>query len=233
MVNARGTDSALQWHMKLRNVIAGIALMSLASSVIAGLDKGYAAYEKGDYKTALQEFKLSAERGNSEAQFATGVMFANARGVPQDYKEAVKWFRLGADQGNASAQLWLGAMYDSGEGVAENDKEAFKWYKLAAEQSESTAQYNLAVMYQGGEGVAKNFIQSYAWFSIAAANGDKDALAGRDEVIGALTKAQLSKAKELAAEYLDKYLHKKAGSVIYLTNQNIIAPYRPESPRIY
>jgi len=71
----------------------------------ADFDKGVAAYESGDYATALREFRPLAEQGHANAQFHMGVTYAEGVGVPKDYKTAMKWFTLAAEQGNASAQV--------------------------------------------------------------------------------------------------------------------------------
>ena len=42
----------------------------------------------------LKETKAKAKKGDAEAQYNLGAMYANGQGVPQDYKEALKWFRL-------------------------------------------------------------------------------------------------------------------------------------------
>ena len=74
--------------------------------------KGFAAYQSGDYATALREWTPLAKQGDAVAQYNLGVMYAQGQGVPQDYKTAVKWYRLAAEQGNADAQYNLGVMYD-------------------------------------------------------------------------------------------------------------------------
>jgi uncharacterized protein len=66
--------------------------MTLSSPVAAqDLQKGFSAYQAGDYATALQEWKPLAEQGNATAQYNLALMYGNGRGVPQDYAEAVKW----------------------------------------------------------------------------------------------------------------------------------------------
>ena len=93
-------------------------LMALSSPVIAqDFQKGFAAYNAGDFATALQEWTPLAEAGSAAAQSNLGLMYKNGYGVPQDYKEAVKWYRLAAEQGYAKAQYNLGVMYDNGYGV--------------------------------------------------------------------------------------------------------------------
>ena len=87
----------------------------------ADFDKGLDAYDRGDYATALREFKPLAEQGDAYAQYNLGVMYDKGQGVPKDYKTAVKWYTLAAEQGDADAQNNLGLMYDEGKGVPQND----------------------------------------------------------------------------------------------------------------
>jgi TPR repeat protein len=48
-------------------------------------EEGRAAYERGDYATAIKKLRPLAEAGNAEAQFYLGAMYAEGRGVPQDF----------------------------------------------------------------------------------------------------------------------------------------------------
>ncbi len=59
-----------------------VLLVVLAVPAWAGLDEGVAAYERGDYETALREFRPPAEQGNALAQFSLALMYANGHGVP-------------------------------------------------------------------------------------------------------------------------------------------------------
>ena len=117
-----------------------IAMLALAVSngvAFAGpLEDAQAAYDRGDYATALQLMMPLAAKGNAAAQTDIGWMFENGQGVPKDYDEAVKWYRLAAAQGYASAQNNLGWMYEHGLGVPKDYDEAIKWYRLAAAQGE-------------------------------------------------------------------------------------------------
>ena len=95
-----------------------ISVVMLATSAFAqDLNKGWDAYEAGDYATALQEFRPLAGQGNAYAQTNLGFMYESGQGVPQDYAEAVKWYRLAAEQGNALGQTNLGVMHEKGKGV--------------------------------------------------------------------------------------------------------------------
>jgi len=60
----------------------------------ADFNKGFSAYQKGDYATALPEWTPLAEQGYATAQFLLGYKYAKGEGVLQDHKTAVKWYTL-------------------------------------------------------------------------------------------------------------------------------------------
>ncbi len=101
--------------------------------------EGYDAYNRGDYNTALKEFRPLAEQGFALSQFNLGVMYHQGQGVPQDYQEALRWYRLAADQGDANAQYNLGIMYDKGQGVPQDYIQAYMWASLAAAPGDENA----------------------------------------------------------------------------------------------
>ena len=70
-------------------MIVGCLLFSLlvAPFAWAGFDEGLRAYEKGDFATALREFRLAADQGNASAQSHLGSMYHEGNGVPQNYAE--------------------------------------------------------------------------------------------------------------------------------------------------
>ena len=172
----------------------------------ADLHKGLAAAKRGDFITALREWKPLAKLGNADAQYNLGVMYRAGEGVSQDNNIAAKWYTLAAEQGHASAQYNLSTMYDNGQGVPQNYKTAMKWCRLAAEQGYALAQYNLATMYQFGHGITQDNIYAHMWYSIAALSGDKDAVKNRDIIAKRMPRADISAAKKLTREcILKKY----------------------------
>ena len=72
-------------HALTRALLAAVLSLWLTTSAWAGFDEGVAAYDRGDYATAFEEFRPLAEQGNDDAQFNLGVMYGNGQGVPQDY----------------------------------------------------------------------------------------------------------------------------------------------------
>ena len=192
----------------LAALCAGFTL-GLTAPAWAGWDEAVAAYDRGDYATALGEMRPLAEQGHAEAQFNLGLMYDNGQGVPQDYAEAVKWYRKAAEQGHAKAQHNLGVMYDKGQGVPQDYAEAVKWYRKAAEQGVAEAQNNLGLMYSKGQGVPQDDAQAHMWYNLAASRlptgEDRDlAVKNRDIVANRMTPAQISEAQKLAREWRPK-----------------------------
>ncbi len=97
-----------------------IGLLLVPAPAWADFQAGVDAYERGDYETALKEFRPLAEQGYASAQSNLGLMYDNGQGVSQDYQEAVKWYRRAAEQGLAIAQSNLGVGYDRGRGVPQD-----------------------------------------------------------------------------------------------------------------
>jgi TPR repeat protein len=136
--------------MNMRNKLSAIAVTILlgASLVACGqegggngvpglttptVDDGAAAYQRGDFTTALTLFRALAEQGGVQAQYNMGVMHYMGQGTAQDYVEAVRWYRMASDAGGPRAQFNLGLMYENGEGVTQDRAEAVRLYRLAGE----------------------------------------------------------------------------------------------------
>jgi uncharacterized protein len=189
----------------LRTLIIGLLLTASGGNVNADqLEDGIAAYQRGDFATALRLFQPLAEQGDASAQSNLGVMYEQGRGVAQNYREAMRWFRLAAMQGDASAQSNLGVMYFKGQGIAQDFREAMRWYRLGAGQGNVEAQFNLGVMYEQGRGVPQDLLRAHMWFNLAASqSGDENgklAIKNREGVTRRLTRAQLFQAQEMARQ---------------------------------
>lgn len=129
-----------RFQIVITALIFSIAFVVITQRIVsAGFDEGARAYNRGDYATALKEFRPVAEKGNALAQYLLGLMYYEGRGVPQDYKEAVKWFRKAAEQGDPGAQFSLGLMYADGNGVPKNYISAHMWLNLAGAKGHKEA----------------------------------------------------------------------------------------------
>jgi len=121
--------------VKLKTLLLTLSLLffGINTPTLADYTDGYNAYQKGDYKTAVSEWKSLADQGEVDAQYNLGVMYENGEGVLQDYKQAVKWYRKAAEQDFASAQHNLGVMYIDGTGILKDLGKAKHWIKKAYE----------------------------------------------------------------------------------------------------
>ncbi len=90
-----------------------------------------AADQRGDYATAIREWRPLAKQGMADAQYKVGVMYGEGLGVPQDDAEAARWYRKAAEQGYAEAQFNLGSMYYHGHGVPQDYVQAHMWSNVA------------------------------------------------------------------------------------------------------
>jgi peptidoglycan hydrolase-like protein with peptidoglycan-binding domain len=86
-----------------RALLAGGFLLAGASMSFADYSAGTAAFNAGDYTRAFQEYRQSANAGNTLAQYMMGRMYAEGRGVGEDKLAAYMWFDLSASNGNSRA----------------------------------------------------------------------------------------------------------------------------------
>src|SRR3989344_3134348 len=134
-------------------------------------EKGMYFHNQGNYPDAILWLGKAAEKGNANAQYNLGGMYANGKGVTKDEAEAVRWYRKAAEQGLALAQNDLGFMYEKGQGVIKDEAEGVRWYRKAAEQGNANAQTNLGGMYANGRGVARDDAEAVKWYRKAAEHG--------------------------------------------------------------
>lgn len=76
-----------------------------------------------------------------------------------------------------------------------------RWRPLA-EQGNAVAQYKLGVMHANGRGAPRDFITAYKWLNIAGAQGNENAIKGRDAVARRMTPAEVEMGQKRAREEL-------------------------------
>jgi len=188
-------------RMSLRFPIAVVlSIVCLAVPAWADYKAGEDAYNRGDFATALREWRPLAEQGDALAQYNLGVLYRKGRGVPQDDVQARQWYEKAAAQGQAKAQYNLGTLYLNGGGVPKDYQQALRWFRMAADQGEALAQTKIGIMYDDGQGVPHDFVQAHKWYNLAATNGDKPAAELRDALAKQMTPAQIAEAQQLARE---------------------------------
>jgi len=78
---------------------------------------------------AVKWYRLAAEQGNADAQFAFGVMYEKGEGVPKDYILAHMWFNLAASRGSSSGtkNRDIVAGFMTRAQIAEAQQRAWEW----------------------------------------------------------------------------------------------------------
>jgi TPR repeat protein len=120
------------------------AFLVTAAPAWADMDGAWAAYDRGDYKTAAELFRAEAEQGNADAQYMMGAIYNDGDIGPRDYAAAANWYDKAAAQGQADAQNSLGYLYDFGLGVARDQAKAEQLYESAAAAGNLLARNNIA-----------------------------------------------------------------------------------------
>jgi TPR repeat protein len=171
-------------RLYLASILLCARISTSASAAPPHVPDGLAAYNAGDFATALREASGAAQAGDKSAAVLLGgaIDFAQAaawaqraaaqqdangfsilrnlytrgHGVPQNFVEAAKWFVKGAEAGNAVSQNNLGHFYAHGLGVARDDQKAVFWLKKAVANGFDAALNNLAGMYRLGRGLPKD-----------------------------------------------------------------------------
>src|SRR5580658_4678658 len=132
--------------------IAVLGIVTGCAMFAADASAGLRAFQEGDYKTALREFKAGADQGQANAQYNLAVLYLEGLGVAKNLDEAFRLFRLAADQGHAQAEFRVGEMREKGWGAPPNYAEAQRWYQKAADGGDPEAAESLAELLEEGYG---------------------------------------------------------------------------------
>ena len=118
----------------------------------------------------FEDFKRSAENGDSNAQNYLAWKYQDGGLVIKDEFEAAKWLRKSAAQGNARAAEELEKALKPAKEAAE-----FKALLATADQADPSVQNKLGLCYLNGKGVKRDFAVAAGWFRKAADQGNANA----------------------------------------------------------
>ena len=163
-------------------LLAGMLLTACGKAPQQAFQDGLEAYNKGDFKTAMENWKPIADSGDAGAQTNVGLLYSQGKGVKQDYAQAVDWYKKAAMQNYPDAEYNLGIMYKEGKGVAADSTEAARWFKYAANSGHLRAQVKLGDMYMKGDGVPQNTRDAIPYYEMAGEKGDPDAAYALGEI---------------------------------------------------
>lgn len=178
--------------------LAQSAIPAKPNSVKAGVD----AWAKGDYSSAIQQWRGPAAAGDADAQFNLAQAYKLGRGVPTDLVQAEQLYGKAAAQGHLQAADNYGLLlFQRGE-----QKQAMRYISASADRGDPRAQYLMGIAYFNGDLVPKDWVRAYALVSLAQQAGlapAKSALAQMDSYIpldqrqrATVMSAQLAQAAE-------------------------------------
>jgi hypothetical protein len=202
--------------MELRMIWASVAGCALALGVIGSVaagpfEDGEAAFQRGDYATALKYWLPLANAGSAAAQNNIATMYHAGQGVPRSEAIATRWLLKSATNGNADAQYSLGLSYASGDVVPHDDVQAAAWYLKAANQGNAAAQSMLGLAYYKGQGVTQDSVAAYMWVALGVASYAKtnpklsqDGAQALTQIETGMTAPQIAEAQQLVTQWKPK-----------------------------
>ncbi len=115
--------------MKRLLVVAALAVGLAMPAWGQDYDAGFDAFERGDFATALREWRPLAEQGYLAAQVNLGILYYEGEGVPQDYVQSHKWLNIATSRGDdiARKNRDIVAKRMTREQIAEAQRLAREW----------------------------------------------------------------------------------------------------------
>jgi S1-C subfamily serine protease len=164
-------DQIVFFHLLRALLLALLVQCPVQAAEPAGsFERGWEAYDLGDYERAAQLWAPLAEQGHVNAQINLAVMYDHGYGVEQDFDKAALWYRAAAGQDSAIAQYNYGMFLSERHSVDAADGEALDWLRKAAAQGNADAQYQLGIMYAQGRGGAARRADAPQWLYQAGLN---------------------------------------------------------------
>ena len=164
-------------HYFSRILLALLVFSSIHIQVQAGaLENGINAFEKGQYKTALRDWKSMENENNPDAIFNIGLLYMKGLGVEQDYVKAKTIFKKAAHYGSVDAAYNLGVIYKKGLTGHPSTKDAIYWWKQAADYGHADSQFNYGVILAYGKGIKKDEKAAIELWLMAAEQGHEGAI---------------------------------------------------------
>ena len=179
--------------LRLRNAVLLGALVAAPLSA-QSVQTGIEAWQKADYKSAVDNWRPLAEDGDADAQFNLGQAYRLGRGVPVNLAAAQTWLTRAAGKGHLDAQTTLGLLlFDSG------DREGgVRWLGSAAEKGDARAMLVYGTALFNGDGIKRNPVLAYAYVSRAAAQGLAPAKTTLEDMNKAMPLSQRKQGVQLA-----------------------------------
>ncbi|WP_421877088.1 peptidoglycan-binding protein [Pacificispira sp.] len=171
-------------------------------------DRGFAAFQSGDYSRAADIWTRLAIADDVQAQNSLGYLFKHGLGVHQSHQEAVYWYERAASQGRTEAIYDLAVMYDDGLGVPRDIDRAQALYQRAARNGFAPAHNNLGILLEKGRGLTNDRRAAYFHYTLAdRIGGTEKAAENRRDLAGRLPPEDVAILNRMAARASDGALY--------------------------
>jgi TPR repeat protein len=148
-------------------VLAGLAAFAAPFPAQADVKAGVDAWSRGDWNTAVAEWRAPAEAGDVDALFNMGQAYRLGRGVPQDQTTAEAYYLRAAQKGHIRAADTYGLLlFQDGRREA-----ALPFVEDAANRGDPRAQYLIGIAHFNGDIVGKDWVRAYALVTLANSQG--------------------------------------------------------------
>ncbi|MFZ1743518.1 MAG: tetratricopeptide repeat protein, partial [Pontixanthobacter sp.] len=161
---------------------------------MADLDRGYQAWDRGDYNTAVREWRDLSAKGDPDAQFNMAQAYRLGRGVEQNNAQAEILIAKAAAQGHIRAIDTYGLLLFQGG----RREEAMPYIIASAERGNPRAQYLLGIGHFNGDLVSKDWVRAYALMTLSNAEGFEPAKAGLAQMDDFIPMEQRQEAQNVA-----------------------------------
>ncbi len=181
---------------KILKLLIATTALGISVPSLADVKTGVDAWGRGDYQTAISEWRGPAANGDADAQFNMAQAYKLGRGVTMDLSQAETWYKKAADQGHLQASDNYGLI------LFQNNRraEALPYLQSSSSRGEPRAQYVLGTGHFNGDFVEKDWIKAYALMTRASAKGLPQATSNIGQMDKYIPISDRRRAVELASQ---------------------------------
>lgn len=133
---------------------------------------GKEAFISGEPEKAFAYYLSAAQKGNTEAQYRTGVCFEKGLGIFNNREKAIYWYKKAAESNDPISKYYLATVYHWMLPKDQQDyKKALALYSEAFDKGVAEAADNIGNMYKSGQGVEQSDTAAFEWYEKGAAAG--------------------------------------------------------------
>ncbi len=126
---------------------------------------------KRDQSKAMTYLTMTAERGNTTAQYQLALTLLNSQKADQ----AAPWMKKAADAGVTGAKYYYGQMLHQGRGVVQDKARGITLLQTAADEGFAAAYADLARIYYEGDGTSADIDKALPYIRAAIDKGNTEA----------------------------------------------------------